>query len=194
MVRKANDASQPFTWTFTQWSEPIIKPVVSICPGRQADTGDYRDHDAAAGELPHPGPEPTAGTPDTAVFTVTRNGDVTGNGVEDDADLASPLTVQFHPPAGTAISGTDYSGYTNSVTIPAGQASAEVILTAFADDLIEGDESIQLILKATDTYRLNNVTAYGSIKDGSINLDCYSNNDGTIDPENTCLLPKNWPA
>jgi hypothetical protein len=53
----------------------------------------------------------------------------------------SPLTITFSA-SGTATQGTDYSSLPASVTIPAGQTSAAISVTAYADAINEGTETI----------------------------------------------------
>lgn len=56
-----------------------------------------------------------------------------------------PITVTFHT-AGTATSGTDYTALSGTVTIPAGSSSAAVSVPVLDDNLIEGDETVILVL------------------------------------------------
>ncbi len=92
------------------------------------------------------------------------------------------LTVQFHPFAGTAVNGTGYASISTSVTIPANQEYADVVLTPTDDDLIEGNESAVLVLRASADYRLNlsMLFATANITDNDlpwIDLDIDSDND-----------------
>ncbi len=73
-------------------------------------------------------------------FSVTRSGSTT-------AALVVPLVA-----GGSATAGEDYSGFTGSVEIPAGQASAPVALTVLADALAEGSETVQLSLGASGEF------------------------------------------
>ncbi|MES1244246.1 MAG: alpha/beta hydrolase fold domain-containing protein [Acidobacteriota bacterium] len=56
---------------------------------------------------------------------------------------AFPLTVDYTA-SGTAMPGADYAALSGSVTIPAGQASADVDVTPLDDDLFETGESVIL--------------------------------------------------
>jgi hypothetical protein len=67
-------------------------------------------------------------------FTVKREGDLTAN-----------LVVRYEM-AGTATSGTDYTPPAGSVTLSAGAASADVIITPLNDALVEGEETVILTL------------------------------------------------
>jgi subtilisin family serine protease/subtilase family serine protease len=78
---------------------------------------------------------PTSGT-----LTITRVGNT-------DADLEVRYTV-----GGTAISGSDYETIPNSVTIPAGEDSATITVTAIDDTLAENDESVTLTLASDPAY------------------------------------------
>jgi hypothetical protein len=77
---------------------------------------------------------------DPGAFTFTRSG---GN-------LSAALTVNFTR-AGTALSGSDYTGVGTSVNIPANQASATLTVTPLADNLVEGDETVVLTLAGSGT-------------------------------------------
>ena len=72
--------------------------------------------------------------PNPGRFTVTRTGLTT-----------NPLTVSFSL-TGTATIGVDYQTVPLSVTIPAGQTSADIDITPIADNLIEGNETVILNL------------------------------------------------
>lgn len=83
--------------------------------------------DASAGEH---------GADQTFVFTVSRTGDTS-------AALSVPLNA-----AGTALAGSDYSGFLSSVIIPAGETQVLLPLTVLADNAAEGSETILLSLGA----------------------------------------------
>jgi len=67
--------------------------------------------------------------------------------------LTTALTVRFSG-AGTATIGSDFTGPTGSVIIPAGQASATVTVTPVDDLLVEGNETVILTLMANSAYVL----------------------------------------
>jgi hypothetical protein len=73
-------------------------------------------------------------------FTITRMG-----------DAAAPLQV-FYTVAGSAGNGVDYDAIAESVTLPAGIASADVTITPIDDLLPEGEETVVLTLKADPAY------------------------------------------
>jgi acetyl esterase/lipase len=70
-----------------------------------------------------------------------------------DAPQLSNLSVAYHT-AGTATSGADYTPLSGTVTIPAGQTSAPVDLTALNDSALETGEYVILALDATASYQL----------------------------------------
>ena len=88
----------------------------------------------------------TASTPNaseagiTGAFTFTRAG-----------STASALTVNFAR-SGTATSGSDFTALPTSITIPAGQASANLTVTPLQDTLNEGTETVILTLSANAAY------------------------------------------
>jgi hypothetical protein len=73
-------------------------------------------------------------------FTVKRDGDQTAN------------LVVYYTASGTASNGVDYTSPSGSVTIPAGFTSADVIVGAMNDALVEGDESVSLVLTTNAAY------------------------------------------
>jgi hypothetical protein len=75
------------------------------------------------------------------LFTVSRTG-----------EFDAPLTV-FYSTSGTAGAG-DFTPLPGSATIPAGVASADIVVTPQADSLAEGDEMVTLTLSAHATYHL----------------------------------------
>ena len=80
------------------------------------------------------------GTDQTLAFTVTRQGDTT-------AELSVNYAV-----TGTATPGADYATLPGSVTIPAGAATAQVVVTALTDALLEQAETVTLTLTAGAGY------------------------------------------
>jgi len=73
-------------------------------------------------------------------FTVKRDGDLTVN-------LKVLYTV-----AGTATSGVDYVPLSGELIIPAGSASADIVVTPRDDALVEGDESVTVTLSSSAGY------------------------------------------
>ena len=77
----------------------------------------------------------------TGAFVVSRGG-----------SSAMPLTVNLTI-GGTATNGTDYTTIASSVTIPAGQSSATILVTPIPDSQSESDETVVLSL-ATGSYSI----------------------------------------
>lgn len=80
------------------------------------------------------------GSDQTLAFSVIRAG-----------DTATELTVNYTV-SGTATSGADYTALPASVTIPAGSATAQVVVTALTDALLEQLETVTLTLSAGTGY------------------------------------------
>jgi hypothetical protein len=110
------------------------------------------------------------------VFTFARDGATT-----------SPLTINFGV-SGTAIFGTDYttsgassfSATAGSVTILAGQATADVIVSPVADAIIEPNETVVLTLLNAATYAVTTASGVvGTIidDDAGVTLTYASNGD-----------------
>ncbi|MBU6340467.1 MAG: choice-of-anchor L domain-containing protein [Bacteroidetes bacterium] len=72
-------------------------------------------------------------------------------------DLSQPFDV-FFTVSGTATPGDDYAPLTSPVTIPAGQSFIQIPITAFADLIQEGDETILLTLDNPCTCNAQPVT------------------------------------
>ena len=71
--------------------------------------------------------------------------------VKRDGDLSDSLVVGYTV-SGTATSGLDYQPLGGLVTIPAGAASADIVLTPRDDSLVEGDESVIVTLTNSLSY------------------------------------------
>ncbi|MGB7219547.1 MAG: Calx-beta domain-containing protein, partial [Vicinamibacterales bacterium] len=78
----------------------------------------------------------TENGPDTGTFTFTRTGNTTAS-----------LTVNVTR-SGSATAGLDYTDFSSSLSIPAGQASVTVTVIALADVLDEGPETVQITLNS----------------------------------------------
>jgi subtilisin-like proprotein convertase family protein len=65
----------------------------------------------------------------------------------------NPLTVNLAT-SGNAVNGSDYSAISNSITIPTGQPSVAIDITAIDDSLVEGDERVVLTLSAGSDYQI----------------------------------------
>ncbi|MCT7997577.1 S8 family serine peptidase, partial [Laspinema olomoucense] len=86
---------------------------------------------------------------DRGQFTILRSG-----------NTDNPLTVKWET-SGNAMNGIDYSAIGSSITIPAGQSSIAIDITAINDSLVEGDENVILTLSVGSDYQIggqNSVT------------------------------------
>jgi acetyl esterase/lipase len=84
-------------------------------------------------------------------FTLTRTG-----------STAAPLTVQWAL-GGTASLGADYAAPASSATFPAGASSLNVTVTPVDDNLVEGDEAVELRLAYDPSYRIDSAHASASL-------------------------------
>ena len=80
-------------------------------------------------------------------FTVTRTGSTTD---------AVTLTYSV---SGSAVPGSDYVALPGSVTLPAGAASADIVVTPIDDAAVELDETVVVTLDASAGYLLSPTTA-----------------------------------
>jgi hypothetical protein len=85
--------------------------------------------------------------PDSGTFTISRSG-----------DTSAALTVALGL-GGTASNGTDYNAVSPSVTIPAGQASAAVVITPIDDQLVEGSETVVATIAANAAYTIGGASS-----------------------------------
>ncbi len=108
---------------------------------------------------------------------------------------ASPLLVNYSL-EGTASNGTDYGKTATSVTIPANESSARIEVVPIDDTLVEGTETVVLILRTNAAYVLGSVRqATVFIEDNdhvtnpapSIHLTSPSNNSVFIAPANILI-------
>jgi hypothetical protein len=137
--------------------------VVSLSSPTGADLGTVpahtvtvRDNDTGTPEVVVAATDSTATEGgDTAAFTVTR---ISGG-------AAAALTVNYTV-GGTATAGVDYTALSGSVTIPAGQAGAPVVVTTLNDAVTEPDETVVLTLIPGPGYAYgSNITATATIRD-----------------------------
>jgi hypothetical protein len=87
----------------------------------------------------------------TGTFTFTRSG----------GDIAAQLGVAVVR-GGNAGNNVDYAFGANSIAIPAGQTVVTQLVTPFADNLVEGDETVTLNLSASSSYTIGTPDA-GSV-------------------------------
>ena len=90
------------------------------------------------------GPNAAENGTNPGVFTFARSDNMT-----------SAVTVNYSV-GGTATQGVDYSTIGNSITIPAGQATATKIITPILDALVEGSETVSLTIAPSAGYTVGN--------------------------------------
>lgn len=135
------------------WNVSVISTatnqVVAVIPspGGPVAFGRFIAPLAAAVEVAASEPTTTEGHSTAGAFTITRTGST---------DRA--LTVSFSV-GGSATEGTDYIRIGNTVTIPAGENSARLQVSAVLDALIEGDETVTLTLTPGGGYRIGSQDA-----------------------------------
>jgi acetyl esterase/lipase len=89
--------------------------------------------------------------PDPGVFTVSAAGPFSGD-----------LTVRYTV-SGTARNGVDYAPLSGSLTIPAGQVSAELVIDPVADGLLETAETVFLTLAPSSLYQVGSPATAGLV-------------------------------
>lgn len=96
----------------------------------------------------------SSGVPSPAVVTVSRTG-----------DLSAPLTVSYTL-GGTAVLGTDYTGPTGSITIPAGASSANISISA-TNSATSGTKTVTITPSTPQGYILGTTPAQVTLYYGS---------------------------
>ena len=140
-----------FVWRNVPVGEYVLTAVAHDDRGATSTTAPVTVHVVSAVRMPkvtvvatdaeaaEPTPLPpgvgAAMRPNVAVFTVTREG----------GDLSLPLVVHYHM-EGIARNGLDYLQLPGSVVIAENTDSADVTVQAIDDDLVEGDETVALVL------------------------------------------------
>lgn len=112
--------------------------------------------------------------PNSGTLTVTRTG-----------STGSSLTVHYDV-GGTATSGSDFAALSGSVTIPAGQNSAPVVITPIDDALLESYETVVVTLDSGAGYTIGNPnSAQATIRDndGSITVTASDPNASETGPD-----------
>ncbi len=81
--------------------------------------------------------------------------------------------------SGTATAGSDYTSLTGSVSIPIGQTSAAVTITALNDTAVESGETVIVTIQPAGAYTIGTASATVSIADDDVGPD--SDGDGMAD-------------
>lgn len=79
---------------------------------------------------------------DTGTFTLTRTGD---------SSAAMSVTVDV---GGTAVSGTDYTALSNSVTFAAGAQTATLTVTPIDNTTVDGTRTVTITLRSSSSYEI----------------------------------------
>ena len=89
-----------------------------------------------------------------AVFSVTLN-----------TAAAQTVTVNYATAGGSAVSGTDFSSRSGTLSFPSGTTSRTVSVPTIADSLVEGTETFTLTLSGATNATIADATGVGSIVD-----------------------------
>ena len=92
--------------------------------------------------------------PSQVIVTLERTGPT---------DAPLEVQLQLNPNRGYAENGVDVETVPDTVTISAGESSAEITLTAINDELVEGDEDVQLFVLSSDDYIVNSKAVRASV-------------------------------
>lgn len=117
---------------YASWIDSIVGAPNPILPTVSIQAVDATAAETVSGQAANP-----------ASFLVSRTG-----------SLAAPLAVTIAR-SGTATSGADYVALPAAVTIPAGAASATVVLTAKDDLLAEGTETVVVSVAGGAGYQVS---------------------------------------
>lgn len=80
----------------------------------------------------------------------------------------TPVTVTFATSDGTATSGSDYLGYSGSITVPAGETDAEIPVPVLGDTVIEDNEGFLVSLTGAVGAVVAASDAVGTILDDDL--------------------------
>ncbi|WP_281560773.1 Ig-like domain-containing protein [Thalassomonas sp. RHCl1] len=129
--------------------ETIIVDISSVSGGNSIESGSQSetltiiDDDSTVTPNPDPDPEPETALVSLAASpsSIAENGGTSTISVSLDQAISESVTVALAY-SGSASSGSDYQTPAGSVTIAAGETSADLSLTAIADSEQEDNESI----------------------------------------------------
>lgn len=127
--------------------------------------------------------EPAATTVSIASTTVGTEAAPAGVFTLTQTTVRATPTVVTYAVSGPATSGADFTALSGTVTIPAGDLTAEIALTVIDDALIESDEDVTITLTAitSGVAMLGTpVTATNTITDNDAEIDVSSSISGVI--------------
>lgn len=81
------------------------------------------------------------------------------------AALAGTTTVSYSTGNGTAVTGSDYSAKTGSLSIAAGKTSGAISVTVSGDDLVEGSEDFRLVINSVSGTARGTTQATATVLD-----------------------------
>ena len=84
--------------------------------------------------------------------------------------VLEPAEVQFHTEDITASAGVDYQAITSTLTIPAGAASATVVVELIPDADVEPPESFRLVVTQATGVTLDDPEAIGTLLDDDLTI------------------------
>jgi hypothetical protein len=90
-------------------------------------------------------PQLSFSTPPSPPTAIVTEGGTSNLSIWLDVESGKDIEVNLSPSGGTATQDVDYQ-IPNSVTIPAGQRSADILFEALQDDQAEGDETVDITL------------------------------------------------
>ena len=151
-------AANPINDTAIEVPETIIATINTSAAyirdtGATTTTVTLTDDDTPVITVSVPDASASESGPDSGLFLINRTG-----------STAAALKV-YYGVHGTALHGTDYAALNGEVTIPAGAASAPVVIAPYNDDLGEPAESVVL---AVTTF--NNAYSLGSSFQGTVTI------------------------
>ncbi|MGC4016594.1 MAG: Calx-beta domain-containing protein [Luteolibacter sp.] len=166
-------ASGPGTVTFGNASTPVTSASFSQAGTYvlrlTGDDGEVKTFDDMTATVTSPLPTVSVTTP---LPSASESGPVAGKfTVSRTGTTVAALTVNVAM-SGTAANGTDYASVAATVTIPAGSASTDVMITPTADTVAEGDETAVLTVSANAAYTLG-ATVSGTVTIADLPVDAW---------------------
>lgn len=157
------EATESITVTLTGFSARDADIALSSTPSATAAIVDVTDNDMATVSIAKLTDGVEAAVPTNASFRLTQSA------------ASSTATIIAYNVGGTASSGTDFTALSGSVTIPAGQTTADITVPVLDENMVEPTETVSVTLTSitsgdTDITLLVPLSASADITDSDTSV------------------------